>query len=669
MILSAHDCALSRWKDFFFACRTVVRTQAGLNVSEFILPLLILDRICFGSHTDQDLIRQEFLQVFSFESSSPMSMGQSDRQKAVSALFAVIDTLSYWSERETENRQRSSRSASSSTSRRRVSSKANDDLTSLTSWPADETITQIEELLSMIPLPVQASAADNVGMHARALRLLEMAARKSVVEHVFESSVDQQSKDVDCISGQTGFASIGNLSLAGIDVDLIKDVLARLDDCETMVGIGGGSFLATPLLQVKDSIRQKEAAGNFQAALQDYERALQVASIGDRDSDLQRGVLQCLLELGQFESVLNQVAGLIQKDADLASTKSFAVEAAWRLGRWQTLAGLIENEVDKDMPGANFDCYDTYQLSTGKAMLGIQRRETSKVLSAIRSGREVLLQNLSIFARESYARSYPEIVRLQCLRELENATEILCQDSNACNFTLDEIAHSTLTDGWAWDGRLDLATSRGASSVISTRVALARLSGDSVLEGSLFLNIGKRARKNGLFSIAENFFSQAEAAFSSIPPNKLYTNPKLGMLMDATRVQVAKLKHETGESTIALKMLGQEGVHRAFEQMLPQIQNAPKIQEIAVNYERQRITEVQGLSTSVTENKQTLTNRFASRILRLTQWTVEGGLKGGSEITGRFEIIHKLAPKWEKGALIFDIRHPEECPIPHLFWF
>jgi hypothetical protein len=657
MVSTAHSSVLSPWGDFFYACRTAVRTQAGISMTEFILPLLILDRICFGSHKDEEAIRNEFLDILSFDSSSSVSMNQSDHQRAVSSLFVVMETLDYWAERETEDRFKSSGSTSKNSTRRRStpSSRTSEDVGISTSWPADKTIARIEDLLSTIPLSVQAGAAARVGMHARALRLLEMAGRKRVVEEVFESSFDRHKASKTSTRLATFFQSAETLVGSSNDVTLLKDVLARLDDCETMAAIGGDSFIVNPLLQVRDSIRRKEASGDFEGALQDYERALQLEGVESRDPSLEKGILQCLLELGQFESVLNQVGGLILGDAkkshaDQSSVTSFAVEAAWRLGRWETLSALIEKEEKKSE--ACID-KDLHQISVGKAMLGLHRKDNGMVTAALESSRRNLMEGLSSGARESYTRSYSNIVRLHCIRELENAADILCLEHDESPLTLDEIAHSTSNEGWAWEGRLNLTTSHGASSVISTRVALARLCGEPALEGSLFLSIGKRARKRRLYSIAESFFSKAQAAFTSIPVSEVTRNSKLGNLIDSTRVQVAKLKHESGESALALKILGHESVQNTFDQMLTEIENSEAIRKMAVDYERQRLGNLASSVTSAENDDNSLTDRFARRLLRLTQWTVEGGLKGGSEITRRYRIIHKLAPEWEKGELNF----------------
>ena len=115
--MSARDSARSRWHELFHACRTAVRTHAGLNVAEFILPILILDRLCFGNDMDEEIIRREIIDVLNFQSSTEVLMHHTERQKAVNVVFTVIDTLRNWAEGETERRHRSSRSNSKSASR------------------------------------------------------------------------------------------------------------------------------------------------------------------------------------------------------------------------------------------------------------------------------------------------------------------------------------------------------------------------------------------------------------------------------------------------------------------------------------------------------------------------------------------------------------------------
>ena len=104
--------------------------------------------------------------------------------------FAMKDTLEYWAEIEAEQRYRSKNSSNSKRSSRgstRKNSGGSKNENSSSNWPADDTISQIEELMSRIPLIDQARAAIKVGMNAKGLRLLELVARKNIVDEFFES--------------------------------------------------------------------------------------------------------------------------------------------------------------------------------------------------------------------------------------------------------------------------------------------------------------------------------------------------------------------------------------------------------------------------------------------------------------------------------------------------
>jgi hypothetical protein len=241
------------------------------------------------------------------------------------------------------------------------------------------------------------------------------------------------------------------------------------------------------------------------------------------------------------------------------------------------------------------------------------------------------MEGLSSVARESYSRAYDHIIKLHSLREIEDAAGILC--SNDATLTLGECADTT----WGWDRRLDFVSSTGATPVINTRLALARLQGDTAFEGSLFLNMGKRARKSGLYNIATNAFAQAEAAFDSIDPER---RAGYSDFSSSLQMQIAKLKHDSGESSIALRMLGQEDVERMIEL------DEPSLKAAAIRHAQSQI-----MTTPHGIDEKRLIDGFVRSVLQSTRWMVEGGLKGGAEITSRFRIIHRLAPEWEKGKV------------------
>jgi len=311
MIHGAKDSGESVWKGLFYACRTTVRTPAGLGAAEFLLPLLILDRLCFGNSAEERVLLKEVRGALSFVGDSieksKSKMDWTDRQKAVNTVFTAIETLERWSEKEVEDRHKQ-RSRS-----RRTGMGYNIDHSD---WPVDDAIMRIEDLSKAVPLPLRAKAAAKIGMNARALRLLEMASRSVVSEIVFDSA---ESKDNTLWKHNRSRAS-------GVcpssEIGLMKDVLTTLHDYETMFALDDYKHLSVDLTDcVRDTIRQKEAAGDWEGALQGYERAQQLSG-HQRDPFCHRGALKCLLELGHFESVLNQVSGVMHLESTETNSKS-----------------------------------------------------------------------------------------------------------------------------------------------------------------------------------------------------------------------------------------------------------------------------------------------------------------------------------------------------------
>jgi hypothetical protein len=258
------------------------------------------------------------------------------------------------------------------------------------------------------------------------------------------------------------------------------------------------------------------------------------------------------------------------------------------------------------------------------------------------------MDNLSSVARESYSRAYTDIARLQCIRELEDAAALFCTGDGGDVCSLSDIVESTLHEGWAWEGRLKLTTPRAASTIMNTRVAIARLGSDQLMESSLLLDIGKQAFHNGMPTVAEKFYSQAEAALSLIPVCQNERSQKIDSLLDDVRVQYAKLKKGSGENLLALKILGQGMVQDALIEMNRNNEDIELLKKIAVKHERLRSEKNFGEAISV-GNDRKLIDRFANRLLRLTQWTVEGGMQSGNEIMERFQTVIRLSPEWEKG--------------------
>jgi serine/threonine-protein kinase ATR len=235
----------------------------------------------------------------------------------------------------------------------------------------------------------------------------------------------------------------------------------------------------------------------------------------------------------------------------------FAVEAAWRLGRWSALTQILD-DFDKDDTNRRLvDSDGLYRVSLGKAMRGLHESSEPQVLASLKKARHVLMSDLSNVARDSYSRSYSYLVRLHCLREVENACEIMCNHETMNDSPrLGDIAVSSSHEGWSWNDRLAVVSGPGSADVIDVRLALARLAGDTELQGSIYLLVGKKARKSGLINVAANFLSQAEACCNlqrtGVDEHSSSVS-HIDDLLSSIRLQSAKLKHTSGESTAALR--------------------------------------------------------------------------------------------------------------------
>lgn len=111
------------------------------------------------------------------------------------------------------------------------------------------------------------------------------------------------------------------------------------------------------------------------------------------------------------------------------------------------------------------------------------------------------------------------------------------------------------------------------------------------------------------------------------------------------------MKKDSGSNALALKILGQDSMETSFNEMmqLGRRKDGPALKQIAAKHER---TRMEGMlrreKKSFDEDADVLSDLFARRLLRLTQWTVDGGMHDGA-IIDRFEIVIALSNDWEKG--------------------
>ena len=705
----------SRWRSMFHACRAAIRSPAGSTVAEFLLPLLILDMICFGDDKDEYMTMQEVKDVLSYrptdtsnKSSSPLSrlMSANDLHKAVVTIFSTLDTLKNWAENETEERHKSMRGGSGNEHMSLNSRKKNDVSSSENevicfSWPPDESIARINDLFGALPLSMFASAAAGVGMNARALQYLEMDSRQQIVEQIYdEVTLDNYTSETSQDMQPLYSAGKALTPLRNIDLRLMQQLLGELNESDAMIAVGRELERLGLSHNIIDLIHEREAVGDWNGALQGYEQALQLRpqtygqsqnskiaennKISNEQLILEKGMCKCLLELGQLESVINQVSGILSNSEYCVKDRSnsdkyfasderaqmelipSATEAAWRLGRWS----LLEKLVNKASPvflnsTTMYDAESLYHIHIGQAFLGLHRRYANVVSDAIRCARLAVMTSLSSVARESYPRFYPYLLRLHCIREIENASETLClnlsnqvettkrQDTESLLETFAAYVTSNSPNAWHWEGRMRLAAPElaGSSVLGNVRLALSRIAEEPSLEGQLWLSMGRSARKAGLLDIAHTAFAHAEISFASCKAKSSiiesdYDEYFLTSFQNEIQLQLAKLNHITGETSVALQMMNMEEINM---NELVKKKDIDIDASILLWLSRQHYFNTTKFTIENQSSEQLKGHKkvFGRRLLQATEWIVEGGLCG-PEITNRYKLVQRVCPDLER---------------------
>jgi len=607
MALRSFELKPSKWSELFHACASAMRTPVGVSITEYLLPFVILDRLCFGDGNDEQVVVKELCSALTFCEASEKRVPHSERQKVVKTILDVIDVLQYWNEKETE-------------SKRTKNKKKTDAQMGWENWPVEESIMRINDVLTAVPLSLQAVSARKVGMHARSLRLFELLARSNIVDTVFNGKAPNHVK----WTRSRAAGDCGNLW-----IEQVKEVLGALNDNDTISCLMDNERKLDPLSRLWGSIKHKEAYCNWDGALQDYERALQLYGSSDRNPVIfQAGALRCLLELGHFDSVVNQANGLVRQgnqagDETIQESLPIAIEASWRLGNWESLSSLLEE-------AESIGLQDKFEVLQGNLINNLKRQQYKKASLHLQAARMAVMDSLTVSASEGHERAYGDFVRLQSLTECEDVYDWLSQSKSP------ELGVLIDQKELAWNRRLANMSHSGVSSVLNTRIVLARLAGDASFEADLFLRMGSLARADGDIGMSANALAQAEAVI------RRHGDTGQGSNILKLHLQLATLKHSSGDCSAALRMLQSEkiGTLTGLEGVEARSEAVKCMNNIFGDSQMQ-----------VSEDEMLLL--FAKSSLRSNLWMIEGGLKSGSEIMSRFRTLHKVAPKFHEGTFSF----------------
>ena len=300
---------------------------------------------------------------------------------------------------------------------------------------------------------------------------------------------------------------------------------------------------------------------------------------------------------------------------DLGISEDFlpsAAEAAWRLGRWS----VLEQASDVDLESI-VDPNDRHKMCLGRVMHAIHNKSTPNFVDAVQEARESVMTSLTSTARDSYTQSFPHLMQLHALREVELVSRDLLGDSSKSKENI-----GVLGDNWADRLNLSSPDSTGSNVIVNTRLALCRMANEPIAEGSRWLDIGKRARKGGLYQVAEQCLTHADVAFGSSSDEIAISLARESI--GKVKLQFAKLKYALGESTSALNLIENDIPSSVFH------------------------LHGEELQTFVSQSGQSV-DTIGRLVLQATEWMVSDGLKGGTEIRNRYQTVLQLVPDWERG--------------------
>ena len=611
----------SIYRELFFATRSALRSEVGLVVIEFLFPYLILDAICFGDELDKRTVLNELTSPLTVFSSNYMPL--LELQKSISIVFSTIKVFQWWSENEIEA-QRVDRSSSPV---------CTNDISDQHQWPTEISLVQISELLDNISLDACSQAAEFVGMFAQSVYFLEVGSRKKEAQIMDDFAtctkplthnnyrIDTQNKH--CVSA---------MHTLSMNLGRAHRLFSELDDQYSMAGIANCRSDTT----IMDQILEKKACNDWDSVLRLCELSSQLGD-GSSKSNVQN-IRQLkavsMLKLGQIESALDFAFSVMNNPSSVdeeANPKSneknativpCAIEASWRLGRWDLLQTIIFSNTAKSVNhGLNTSDFESrYNFHLGCAMLSLREHDTQSLYASIREGREAIIPCLSVVANENYPRALPYLTKLQILQEIESASRLLSHNKDVQMYSEDHLKQSL--------GSVHPQISISMDS-IAVRLAMSSIISDKNLQTSLWLTAGKLARKDGLFQIAESYLSHAYSIYQENRSNLNYESNVVHCELygPEIKLQMAKVKHSNGETTVAIRML----TSQAFE-------------ELILNSDDKELSKaIKKLSA---ENRLLEVGRTG---LQSTQWLVESGLKSGSEAIHRYKVLTMMLPDWERG--------------------
>ncbi|KAJ4457012.1 putative Serine/threonine-protein kinase ATR [Paratrimastix pyriformis] len=273
--------------------------------------------------------------------------------------------------------------------------------------PREDSIeTAMRRVASCIPPTDLMTAALASGAHAHALLYLETNLRALCPDY---KPMDSKSR----------------YPFTSDNLRALQQIYAGLEESD---GLAGVAALRPMPPTLDEQIIDSEASGDWAVALRCHELLAHSSLV--RSPDLrsplppaclahQLGILRCLGGMGQWDMLLAQHRAFASRaEPTLQPLHTEALEAAWRLSRWERVGSLLEEggwKLEGDDP----------RVARAQAFLALSRREAAPFWTFLEQFRRALVPHLAAAAMTSYRRAYPHLVQLHIARELEQGCQWL----------------------------------------------------------------------------------------------------------------------------------------------------------------------------------------------------------------------------------------------------
>ncbi|EDV26576.1 uncharacterized protein TRIADDRAFT_54713 [Trichoplax adhaerens] len=477
----------------------------------FLLPHALIHALLDSSTKDVNEIRQEILTVMEDVNKESVHDASDFSQICAQAIFSALDHLTHWTFRQIRKAALAAKNK-----------KEKDDCMESTALPVVNH-EDVSNFLKSIPQDILANASYKCRANARALMHFETFARNNP----------------DDLQRNLRF---------------LQEIYVALDEPD---GVAGVAAVSDDRNSFNKQVLEFESIGNLRDASACYECAIQLEP---NELNHHKGLLQCLMGLGQLSTALAHVNGVIsQQETWVSALNTYRVEASWRLANWDCLQDylgyvelyrhywfslalfyLVKNEHFIASVSSDQDSND-WNVGLGRLLLNARDRnheEFGKQLKIVRKG---LMESFSASIMESGSlqQGYDSLVRLHMLHEVEDCVRLFLGISISNFRKIDE--QVLLTN---WNSRLQITqhSFKIREPLLNLRRVLLGFGNSSQQlkeqQGSCWLLSAKEARKAGYI----------QTAFSSL------LNP-CSFNLSGYHIEKAKLLWKQGGCSQALKCL------------------------------------------------------------------------------------------------------------------